>query len=164
MGLSFCQPKCNKRNWKATANQTFILLKSTILYRWEIFTPTLNWEHMCLTWKRTRKDTGAFSSFMKIPSPSTSTSRHLKYNTDDTTIPPTIQNRFIGVREIYRTYNFCEIPVEQLYGIIFIFHTNEFMINMHEGSKFFFCLRYEYINNLKTFTPILSSSFFGSPL
>ena len=26
---------------------------------------------------------------------------------DDTTIPFSIQNRFIGFREIYRTYNFC---------------------------------------------------------
>ena len=82
---------------------------------------------------------------------------------DDTTIPSAIQNRFIGVREIYRTYYICEIPVEQLHGIIFIFHTNEFMINTYEGSKHVFCLRYEYNNNLKTFTPILSSSFLAHP-
>ena len=82
---------------------------------------------------------------------------------DDTTIPPAIHNRFIGVCEIYRTYNFCEILVEQLHGIIFIFHTNKFMINTHEGSKNVFCLQYEYNNNLKTFTAILSSSFLAHP-
>ena len=57
--------------------------------------------------------------------------------------PPPIADRFIGVKEIFRTCTFVDICTDSLVGIIFVFHVDQFRGGPYEGTSNIFCIRFK---------------------
>ena len=58
-------------------------------------------------------------------------------------LPTYFKNRLIAVKELYQSALFCDVQINDIHGIMFVFKADVILKDPYEGSHYVFCIWYK---------------------